>query len=132
MHAIEVTAEFPATHQLRLADGALEPRHGHVWHVTVQISAARLDEIDTVLDFHEVQRALEAIVGPWRHAHLNAVPPFAAGSALRINPSAERVAEQIAQALTAAVNTLAAPQRAVCVLEVRVTEAEGCAAIWRD
>ncbi len=106
MHAIEVTTGFSASHQLRLADGSLEPRHRHAWRIHVQIAAERLDALDTVLDFHAVQRALEAIVTPWRGQHLNEVAPFATAWARQINPSAERVAEQIAGALTAAVDAL--------------------------
>ncbi len=119
--AIEVQAVFCASHQLRLAGGALEPLHGHNWHVTVTVESAVLDAVETVMDFHVLEQALEKIIGPWRNQHLNILPPFD-GS---INPSAERVCQQIALALQPHV---ANPAR---LTQVRVTEAPGCAAIWK-
>jgi 6-pyruvoyltetrahydropterin/6-carboxytetrahydropterin synthase len=119
MYAIEVTSVFAAAHQLKLPDGQLEPLHGHNWEVTVRIASPRLDAMDTVMDFHQLERTLESVVGGWRNRHLNEVPPFSGG----VNPSAERVAEVIA---TAVAPHVPAPAQ---VAEVRVTEAPGCVAI---
>ena len=118
--AIEVETVFTATHQLRLPDGALEPRHGHDWHVTVRVASAQLDALETVMDFHILQGLLRNIVGPLRQQHLNTLPPFDAA----VNPSAERVAEYIGRALA---RDIPAPAR---LAHVRVTEAPGCAALW--
>lgn len=123
MFAIEVESEFTATHQLRLGDGSLEARHGHVWRVTVRVEASGLDALGTVVDFHEVQEALGAVVKPWNNGHLNDVAPFDGA----VNPSAERVAERIAELLGPRVAGMAAEARLV---SVRVTEAPGCAAFW--
>lgn len=121
MHAIEVTVQFRASHQLRLPPrlgGGEEPVHEHVWQVTARVEAPVLDDLETVMDFHELERALQAIVGPWEGRRLNDVPPFDR----QVNPSAERVAEYIAILLT-----VPPPAR---VREVRVTEAPGCVGIF--
>jgi 6-pyruvoyltetrahydropterin/6-carboxytetrahydropterin synthase len=91
---VSVTREFSAAHQLRLHDGSLEPRHGHNWRVKVSVSAGRLDAIGVVMDFHELERLIDGILSGWHNRHLNDLPAFT-----RLNPSAENVALQVAQAL---------------------------------
>ena len=90
---ITIRRWFAASHQLRLADGSLEPLHGHNWHV--RLTAARadggLDEIGTVHDFHDLEKRLEEVLRPLQNAHLNELPPFA-----RLNPTTENLAAQIA------------------------------------
>jgi 6-pyruvoyltetrahydropterin/6-carboxytetrahydropterin synthase len=93
---ISTTREFSAAHQLRLYDGSLEPLHGHNWRVRVTVSAASLDPIGVVMDFHELERLVDAVIGPWHNRHLNEIEPFGDG---RLNPSAENVAATIAQRL---------------------------------
>ena len=90
----QITAErdFSASHQLVLYDGSLEPLHGHNWKVRVTVSAQKLDRIGVVMDFHELERLLDEIVGPFHNAHLNDRPPFREG----LNPSAENVAMHVA------------------------------------
>lgn len=84
---ISTTRVFSAAHQLRLYDGTLEPIHGHNWKVKVTVSAAALDSIGVVMDFHELERLVDQIIVPWHNSHLNEQPQFS-----RINPSAENVA----------------------------------------
>ena len=95
---ISTTRDFSAAHQLRLYDGSLEPVHGHNWRVRVTVGAAGggLDAIGVVMDFHELERLVDAVIGPWHNGHLNEVEPFAGG---RLNPSAENVAAAVAQGL---------------------------------
>jgi 6-pyruvoyltetrahydropterin/6-carboxytetrahydropterin synthase len=88
--------DFAAAHQLRLYDGSLEPLHGHNWRVRVSVSAERLDSMGVVMDFHELERLVDQIVGPMHNSNLNDVPPFAGG---KINPSAENVAMHVARSL---------------------------------
>ena len=95
MFAIEVQSTFSAAHALRLPDGAMEPFHGHDFHVAVRIAAEELDEMQTVADFHDVEAALNAIIAPWRNRNLNDLEPFRS----KVNPSAERIAEQIGKHL---------------------------------
>jgi 6-pyruvoyltetrahydropterin/6-carboxytetrahydropterin synthase len=93
----EITArgEFAAAHQLRLYDGHLEPLHGHNWVVVVTVSADKLDAIGVVMDFHELDRLLAAIIKPLHNSHLNDVEPFKSS----LNPSTENVALHIGRSL---------------------------------
>lgn len=115
--------------------GGLEPYHEHDWHVTVRVEAAELDALETVMDFHELERQLAEVCAEFEGKNLNDIPPFAHTDDLTAmrNPSAERVTERIAELLnlslykTDSTETL---RRGVRLLEVRVTEAPGCLAIW--
>jgi 6-pyruvoyltetrahydropterin/6-carboxytetrahydropterin synthase len=92
---ISTTREFAAAHALRLYDGSLEPVHGHNWQIRVTVAAPRLDSIGVVMDFHELERLLDAVIRPLHNRHLNDVPPFIA----ELNPSAENVAYHIGRTL---------------------------------
>lgn len=103
---ITTTRRFAAAHALRLYDGSLEPVHGHNWRVKVVVRADNLDPIGVVMDFHELERLVDAIVTPLHNRHLNEVPPFDR----ELNPSAENVAVHVARSLR-----LAEPVRLVSV-----------------
>ena len=92
---ITIVREFSASHQLRLGDGSLEPLHGHNWKVLVTVASRQLDEIGTVMDFHELERLVDRIVEPMHNRHLNEFEPFAR----ELNPSAENVAFHIARSV---------------------------------
>src|SRR5690606_9487438 len=96
---------FSASHQLRLYDGSLEPLHGHNWVVKVTVEAQQLDAIGVVMDFHDLERRVDAVVVPWHNTHLNDSPAFAT-----VNPSTENIARHVGR-------TLQLPQgvRLVCV-----------------
>src|ERR1041385_8405761 len=115
MFAIEIQTVFCAAHALRLA-GETEPFHGHNFQVTVKLTCQKLDAVQTVVDFHDVERLLEAILAPWDNQTLNLLEPFRA----RINPSAERIAEQIGQQLQGALGAL--PDVPVATRGLRVVE----------
>ena len=91
---ISTTRCFSAAHQLRLYDHSLEPVHGHNWRVRIVVSAADLDEIGVVMDFHELEHLADKVIGPLHNRHLNDVSPFD-----RLNPSAENVARHIGRSL---------------------------------
>jgi 6-pyruvoyltetrahydropterin/6-carboxytetrahydropterin synthase len=93
-YKISTTREFAAAHQLRLYDGSLEPVHGHNWRVKVTIAAERLDAIGVVMDFHELERRVDEIIGAMHNRHLNELPHFQS-----LNPSAENVAVVVGGAL---------------------------------
>jgi len=130
MFAIEVETSFCAAHALRLPGGVLEPLHGHNFNVTIRIECAQLDTIETVTDFHPVEAALAKIIGPWSNRNLNEIEPFRTS----VNPTAERIAEQIGKQMQRALEALlpAADTQArhVHLAEVRLTEAANCLAIW--
>jgi len=116
---ISVTREFSAAHQLRLYDGSIEPLHGHNWRVRASVWGQGLDSIGTVMDFHELERALDAIIQPLHNRHLNELPPFSNG----LNPSAENVAFHIGQSLRL--------PEGVRLLSVEAWETSYCSAIYR-
>ena len=95
MFEISTTRSFSAAHALRLYDGSLEPVHGHNWRVKVTVSSQRLDAIGVVMDFHELERLVDAILAPLHNRHLNDVPPFTR----ELNPSAENVALHVGRSL---------------------------------
>src|SRR5947209_7334059 len=92
--SITTIREFSAAHQLRLYDGSMEPLHGHNWRVEVTVEAEKLDAIGVVMDFHELERLLDAIIAGYHNRHLNEVAAFSS-----LNPSAENVAFVIATTL---------------------------------
>lgn len=118
MFEISVTRTFCASHQVRYANGTLEPLHGHNWTVTVSAGAAALDADGFVIDFHQLELQLDAILSPLNNSHLNDAPLLAGR-----NPSAEIVCQAIGEALR-----IAPPAR---LLAVAITEAPGCVATYR-
>jgi 6-pyruvoyltetrahydropterin/6-carboxytetrahydropterin synthase len=119
MFEIEVEGEFAAAHAI-IINGEREPVHGHNWHVRAVIEGEALDGDGLLVDFHMVERTLTEIIAPFHNADLNATPPFD-----DVNPSAEHVALHIGRALGERL------PKGVHVGSVRVTEAPGCAAVWR-
>ncbi len=119
-YQITLRRGFCAAHQLRLADGSLEPLHGHNWAVRLVVARVDggLDGIGTVHDFHDVERRLDEIVKPLHNTHLNEVSPFG-----ELNPTTEHVAWHIGEALQLP------PE--LRVVEVEVWETPGCSATWR-
>ncbi len=122
MHEISVTATFKASHAIRLYDGSLEPLHEHDWRVCVTVASEKLDAIDCVMDFHELEAIVGRAVDPFRDGNLNGTAPFK-GS--QLNPAAERFAEHLAEAISSSL-----PKR-VQLVSVAVTEAPECIAVFR-
>jgi 6-pyruvoyltetrahydropterin/6-carboxytetrahydropterin synthase len=122
MHEISVETEFCAAHALVIA-GRREQTHGHNFRVRVTVGAPDLDADGLVCDFHGLEAVVRGLIEPWRDRDLNQAPPFD-----RINPSAERIAEQVALGVGSASLELGPGVR---VLSVSVTEAPGCVATHR-
>jgi len=115
---ITATRHFSAAHQLRLYDGTLEPLHGHNWVVRVTVSTEKLDAIGVVMDFHELEKLLDAVVGPMHNTHLNDLPAFKS-----TNPSTENVALHLGRELRI--------PPGVRLLAVEVWETEQNSAVYR-
>ena len=129
MYQITVNRTFAASHAIRLYDGALEPLHGHNWPVEVTIAADELDAMETVMDFHILEQALDQLLAQVHNKHLNDVEPFRSQG---VNPSAERVAWWIGREITRCVNQASTgkPDRNLRLHSVRVGEAPGCFAAF--
>lgn len=119
MYELRIERVFRASHALRLYDGQMEPMHLHAWRTLVYVRAAELDEIDVVIDFHQLERIVGDAVGRFEGASLNSHPAFEG-----VNPSAERVAERIFHDIAPQL-----PDR-VELVKVTVTEAPGCRATY--
>lgn len=117
MYEITVDGGFCATHRLRLADGTLEPVHGHDWTIRVCLVVETLDASGFVADFERVREALSKITNRFEQTDLNDHPWLEAK-----NPTAERVARVIFDLLSQNVGFGAK------IGSVRVGEAAGCAA----
>ena len=83
-----VRTRFEAAHHLLAYRGAPEPVHGHSFRVEARIESSGLGADGYVLDFVEIQRALDALAGRFSHRDINTVPPFD-----RRTPTAEHLAE---------------------------------------
>src|ERR1019366_8130412 len=70
--------------------------HEHRWRVRAIVLAPELDCTGWVLDFHEVDETLRALVAPYQGAFLNDARPFD-----DVNPTRENVARVIAEGLAA-------------------------------
>jgi 6-pyruvoyltetrahydropterin/6-carboxytetrahydropterin synthase len=124
MFEISVESEFAAAHAILLG-GVREPLHGHNWHITVTLAGPRLDPEGLLCDFHLVESSLRELTGRFHNRNLNEIPPFNR----TLNPSAENVAFHIADELSRALAGRLPP--GVFLESVRVTEAPGCAAVYR-
>lgn len=114
---ISTTRSFSAAHQLVLYDGSLEPLHGHNWQVRVTVSAKKLDKIGVVMDFHDLEARLDALIGPLHNNHLNQAEPFQ-----KRNPSAENIALYFAE-------NLKLPKK-IALVSVEVWETATNSAVW--
>ncbi|MCS7033559.1 MAG: 6-carboxytetrahydropterin synthase [Phycisphaerae bacterium] len=91
---ISTTRRFSAAHWLRFADGSAESIHGHNWRVRVTVASDGLDAAGLVMDFHELERLVDALIAPWHNRCLNDAEELSGR-----NPSAEMVAQVIAERL---------------------------------
>jgi len=99
-------------------DGSLEPLHGHNWQIRATVGRSELDNIGVVMDFHELQRRVNAIVDPMHNVNLNDLPAFQT-----INPSAENVALVVGRGLRF--------DAGVRLISVEVWETADCRAVYR-
>jgi 6-pyruvoyltetrahydropterin/6-carboxytetrahydropterin synthase len=90
MYELTIETGFASAHQLRGYKGKCEKMHGHNWKVQISVTAERLNEIDLVIDFHDLKRVANEVVSPLDHAYLNEIFPFT-----EKNPSSENIAKWI-------------------------------------
>lgn len=119
IYEASVSRAFSASHSILLPSGAPEAAHEHLWHMTATFrSAGLLEPSAVVIDFLEVERALDGIASELQGTSLNALPFFADGRC-----SAERLAEYLCGELTRRLGGRP-PWR------LSVTEAPGCSAAF--
>ena len=118
MFRVSVSTSFNATHAVTTR-GVEEIPHSHDWNVVVSLEGESLDEDGLLIDFLEIERMLEDTIKPLRDSNLNTTATL--GSE---NPSAERVAVYIGDAMREQVN------ESVRIQSVTVTEAPNCQATY--
>ncbi len=118
MYELSVEREFHAFHAL-VIQGEREASHDHIWRVTLFVRGEQLDDDGLLCDFHDLERALDAVLAPFHDADLNVTPPFDQN-----NPTADCVARHIGEAVAIRIEGKARVDR------VSVTEAPGCAATY--
>jgi 6-pyruvoyltetrahydropterin/6-carboxytetrahydropterin synthase len=67
---------FAAAHAIRGHTRGCQNLHGHNYRVRVHVAAGRLDALGMVIDFADLKRILEQVVGRFDHAVINDQPPF--------------------------------------------------------
>ena len=117
MFLVIVEAEFSAVHRLRLADGTVEPQHGHDWSVRACFARPQLDDCGMVIDFQHARSLLESALEPLHHTDLNHHEAFRG-----LNPTAELVARYVFERI--------AERETHTVRRIEVTEAPGCVAVY--
>jgi 6-pyruvoyltetrahydropterin/6-carboxytetrahydropterin synthase len=109
---IHSRATFNAHHALTSYRGEPEESHSHLWEVAIRVGSDDLNGEGFALDFHEVHSLLETAVQPMRDSDLNRHPEIG-----RPTPSAERVAEVLADELVPAVAAIGGELLTVSVWE---------------
>lgn len=91
---VHAHAVFKATHALTSYRGTAEEAHDHEWRVEVRVGTEKLNAEGYALDFHHVHQVLAEAVSPLDGINLNRHPQIGQPS-----PTAERVAEVLAESL---------------------------------
>lgn len=95
MFILKIIQFFSAAHNLRNYKGKCERLHGHNWKVEVEVQGKKLGKSGMLLDFHDLKKELENILGALDHGYLNDIPPFD-----KLNPTSENLAKYIYQSLS--------------------------------
>lgn len=93
-YLLRVRRRFEAAHHLTSYRGEVEPVHGHSWLVEAELGAEQLDEEGMAYDFVAVRSALDELVAPFDHRHLNSIPPWD-----ELSPTTERLAAWFLESL---------------------------------
>lgn len=122
MYEITIESQFSGAHQLRGYKGKCEKLHGHNWKVQVTVSAERLNELDMVMDFHELKKITNEVLSTLDHSFLNEVFPFT-----EINPSSENIAKWLYDSIKKKI-----ADRDVTISSVTVWETETSSATYYE
>ena len=95
MYELSVDSHFAAAHFLRDYEGDCARLHGHTWGVTATIEAITLEETGMCIDFKDVSRCIDEIVGRFDHQTLNDLEEFQG-----VNPTAENLGKLIFELLS--------------------------------
>jgi 6-pyruvoyltetrahydropterin/6-carboxytetrahydropterin synthase len=113
-----------SAHNLREYKGKCENLHGHNWRVRVVVAGDALDKTGLLVDFADLDAAMEDVCRRYDHIYFNETPPFD-----EVNPSAENIARFFHDEIAARLEPGAGGR--FRVHEVFVWDSEGCCASYR-
>ncbi len=90
VYELTVEREFSAAHRMRGHPGACARLHGHNYRVLLTVEGEQLGDTGILVDFAELRRICDTILGELDHRDLNEIPPFDT-----INPSSENLARYL-------------------------------------
>ncbi len=90
MFEITITTDFAAAHRLNNYKGKCENLHGHNFAVEVSVLCSKLDSAYIAMDFKDLKRIVNDIVGELDHKFLNDIEYFN-----KTNPTSEMIAKYI-------------------------------------
>lgn len=122
MFEVTVEAHFSAAHQLVGYPGDCARLHGHNWKVEVSVATRRLDELGMAINFEELKRLVNEVVGRYDHQNLNLLEEFR-----ETNPTTENLASRIFHRLS---ERLRGSFLDVC--RVRIWESESNSVTYRE
>jgi 6-pyruvoyltetrahydropterin/6-carboxytetrahydropterin synthase len=123
MYEIHVDKTFAAAHYLRGYEGECSNLHGHNWKVTAVLAADFTDETGISIDFKTISALLEVILKDFDHKNLNDIKEFEI-----INPSAELIAKNIFEKLSALISEI---NKEIKVVSINVAESEKFRVVYK-
>jgi len=122
MFEISIKSHFCGAHFLAGYKGPCANLHGHNWEVELFMQGTATNRLGMLIDFKEVKKKLNAVLGKIDHKNLNDLPAFG-----KKQPTAENIAKFIFDNLSPKLNA------SNCRLDrVRISETPGTAAWYYD
>ena len=90
MYRIFIETRFSSAHSIQRYDGPCGKLHGHTWKVRVEVTSKKTNELGLSIDFKDLKRISDSVVGRLDHQHINEIDPFQ-----KENPTAENIARYI-------------------------------------
>ncbi len=122
MFELTVRGGFSAAHALRGYDGACENVHGHNFGVELVLRSSDNPKNGMVIDFCEIEKVLDKVLGELDHVNLNDLEAFKSE-----NATSENLARYIALKCSDEISSKASY---VKVVRVSVWENERCCAAY--
>lgn len=121
MYIIRKTFEVSGSHQLNLPyESPCNRLHGHNWRITVEVTSYTLNQEQMVVDFGKIKKLVHDLLD---HQDIT--------NRISGNPTAENIAGQIHDRVSAELDTTLRAAENAKVSEVVIQESEGNVAIWR-